>query len=161
MRERIQKLLSLGLPRPTIAASTGCTEGYISQLMAEPEFAESVAAALAANLEAQSTRIDKVENIRTSLLDKLEKTVAMSYKPSDLMTAARTLQTLSEMRTGREGSQLATSAPPTQVVQLNIPTFALSNFTINGNAEITSIDGRNMATMTAAQLQQLAGASNK
>src|SRR5882672_10943954 len=80
-RERVLKLLGQGVEQEVVATAVGVSPSYISQLLADPEFASAVAELRLLNLEAASDRDSKYEALEDKLLKKLDETADYMTKP--------------------------------------------------------------------------------
>lgn len=153
MRDKIRELLGRGLSNVIVANAVGCSESYISQLMAEPAFAEEVSQLKLQFVTKDTERHDKVDKIRDQLLDRLEKSAAFAYKPGEVLTAAKALQTLAGTISGNE--RAAGQQVQSQVVQVVMPAVIAANFTRNSHNEIIEVEGRSLATLTPAALKAI------
>lgn len=151
--DRIKTMLSSGLEASVIARAVGCEPSYISQLMENDEFRESVQAARIVNLTDATERDKRLASLEDRAIGRLEATMDMVMKPMD---AAKILQIVNN--TKRRGAELqggnATSGAP--VVQLMLPETARVQFTFNSSNQIVDVEGRSMAPLPTTKLVQLA-----
>ena len=159
--KQIKELLGVGLSAEIVADAVGCTPAYISQLMADSEFANDVAIARSAALQANTTRDRKLDGLEDRLIETLEATLDLVYKPKEVLAALATVNRL--QRRGVPASAHS-ATPKTAIVQLSIPTHLTQNFVLSANKEVIEVEGQTMVTMPAHQLlknlqQQQPGAS--
>ncbi len=154
--ERIKELLGVGLPNNVVASAVGVTDSYISQLLADPEFAAEVTQLKLINLTETAARDKKYNSLEDKLLEKLENVLPYLVKPMEVLAAIKTIN--SAVRRAAP-SELAGQAN-VQVVQLQLPdnsAFA-ARFVINKESQVVEIAGRSLATMPAkgvvAKLQE-------
>ncbi len=154
--ERIKELLGVGLPNNVVASAVGVTDSYISQLLADPEFAAEVTHLKLINLTETAARDKKYNSLEDKLLEKLENVLPYLVKPMEVLAAIKTIN--SAVRRAAP-SELAGQAN-VQVVQLQLPdnsAFA-ARFVINKESQVVEIAGRSLATMPAkgvvAKLQE-------
>lgn len=150
MDEKIKRLLGRGLQQAVVASAVGCSESYVSQLMAREDFAAAVNELRVAALEADSGREERMASIEDKITEKLEKAIPYMMKPMELLNAYKVIN---GRKRGGESSSVV--APVTQVVQVTLPVFVQQNFLSNKNNEIVEVAGRSLATLTPASLKSL------
>jgi len=159
--DKIKELLAAGLPNSTVASAVGCSESYISQLMANEEFREDVINRKTAALTANTKRDLSIDSIEDKVIAKLEELVDGNhiYKPQEVL---RTFQVLNAAKRRGISANEHLHAQQT-VVQLQIPPEFLrrfTGFTIDGKGEVIESDGQTLVSMPASTLlKQLSGAS--
>ena len=153
MREKIKELLGRGLSNVVVASAVGCSEGYVSQLMAEPEFAAAVSELKLVHVTKDTERSDKIDKLKDKLLDQLERATQFAYKPGEVLTSAKALQTLAATSSGSEGA--TGQQVQSQIVQVVLPGIIAANYTRNQHNEVTEVDGRSLATLTPAALKAI------
>lgn len=151
--EQIKALLGSGLSNEIVATATGCTASYISQLMAEPEFASSVVKMRSDNLQAATLRDRRMDALEDQLLTTLEAGIDLIYKPRDVISALLNINKL--QRRGAPTQQAM--QPHTTVVQLNIPQHLVqqnvnTHVVLSANKEVIEVDGQTMVTIQSHQL---------
>lgn len=150
MDEKIKRLLGRGLQQAVVASAVGCSESYVSQLMAREDFAAAVNELRVAFLEADGNREERMASIEDKITEKLEKAIPYMMKPQELLNAYKVIN---GRKRGTESSLAV--APMQQVVQVNLPVFIQHNFLSNKNNEIVEVAGRSMATLTPASLKHM------
>lgn len=148
MKERLLALLGNRVSNAIAASAVGCTESYVTQLMANEEFAEEVSALRFNNLQAASARDTKMDGLEDKLLIQLEAAIPMLMRPGEIAKVASMVNGMK-----RRGS----SAPEVahihnQVINLFLPAVAAKKFQFSSNKEIVEVEGRALTTMPAAQL---------
>jgi hypothetical protein len=133
-----------------VANAVGCTESYISQLLADEAFAQQVMSIRLQSLTAATNRDQKIDDIEDQLLEKLKESIPLVYKINDI---ARLFSLVN--RAERRG----VSAPMTQgqqstVVQLMLPERVAQKFVRTPAGEIVEVDGQTLVTMPAHKLLQ-------
>lgn len=157
MKDRILKLLSSGLPQAVVASSVGCTASYISQLMADKEFANAVAMARTTGLSAALDRDEKLDKLEDLVLDKMEQSLPYVTKPMELTRIYQTLNVAKRRAVPATGDLAATQ----QVISLTIPIQVVASFQLSQNKEIVEVDGRTLVSLSAKQLQEQLSQRNK
>lgn len=149
-RNRIRDLLGTGLSAEVVSTAVGCDPSYISQLLAEPEFAAEVVELRAAALTANSKRDRKVDGIEDKLLEKIEEAVdtQMVFKPNDILRHYAVLNAAKRRGVPAHESMVVNNT----VVNLMIPDILRRQFTINQQGEVIEAEGQTLVTMPARSL---------
>lgn len=147
-KDQIQEMLGNGLSNEVVATAVGCDPSYITQLMSVEEFSSKVIALRTAALSANSKRDRKIDAVEDKLIDKVEQSVDLLYKPLDLIRAATAVNA---MKRRGVSAQDALHVQNT-VVNLMIPQVVVMNFTKNSQGEVIEVEGKTLVTMTSQQL---------
>lgn len=149
-KRKIQELLGTGLSNDVVASAVGCDTSYISQLMANEEFASAVVAMRTLSLTANSARDKSIDSIEDALLNKLKELVDTDqfYKPNDVLRAVAVVNAAK-----RRGVAAHESLTVNQtVVNLMIPIQVVQTFTTNTQGEVVEVEGQTLVTMPAHTL---------
>lgn len=152
LKDQIRSMLGDGVEASAIARALGCDPSYISQLMADENFAADVTSARVINLTDATNRDRKLSKLEDRAIERLEQTIQWVSKP---MEAARILQIVnSTKRRGAElnGAQAQGSAP---TVILQLPEAARVTFTLNQASQVVDVDGRSMAPLPSNKLMEM------
>lgn len=153
--DRAIELLSSGIEQHAVAAALGVTEGRISQILANPLFAQKLAELKYEQLKKHNDTDNKYDALEKKVLAQLERTLALVMDP---MKLARILQTLNAAK--RRGA----SAPDSLVrqrptVRLNIGTQILARFAVNGANQVVQAsignDTQDLVTIQSGNVQRL------
>lgn len=152
IEERAAALLGLGIAAETVAANLGVTPSAISQLLAREDFASRVAELRYNNLASQSERDGKYDKMEDALIDKLEQSLPMMYKPRDILQAISVINGAK-----RRGAQLEPTAQQNKVVNLILPAAIINQFTVNTNVDnqVTRVGDSNLVTLQSSSMEQL------
>lgn len=141
---RALTLLGQGHPQSVVASALGVTESRISQLVADPAFAEEVQKLRYENLQSSTKLDEEYNNIEAKLQEKLRKSLPLINKPRDLLAAISVVNSAK-----RRGAQAdAGTTVPQKVVQLSLPTNITQSFTTNINNQITEVRDENGNSQT-------------
>jgi predicted transcriptional regulator len=150
-RQLAIQYLAQNLAPSQVAAILGVTESAISQLMADPDFAEAVAAssqgAAAADLE-HDNRIDAIES---RLLDNLESRAnfanfQQSMQAFKILNGAKRRQDTKVHNTLQQGGV---------TVNLTLPESLIPRYVLNAQAEVVEVDGKTMISATPANVNAM------
>jgi len=149
-KDQIRDLLGSGLSNDIVATAVGCDPSYISQLLSDPEFADAVTTLRMQSLTAANKRDATVDGIEDKILKRLDDAVSSNliYKPQDLLRAFQVVN--AAKRRGVPAHENVTIN--NKIVNLNIPTKVIQNFTIDARGEVVEVEGQTMVTMPAHQL---------
>ena len=157
MKEEALKLLSQNYSPVQVAAKLGVTESYISQFMAETEFASQVAHAKLETLKSSTDRDKKWNDLEDLYLEKLRKLTPNVNRAGDVI---RILGMVNKAeRRGATAQELArafeSEVPAT--VNLTLPEPVKLRYKLNTDNEVIDINGRPLVTADSRVLltQQL------
>lgn len=154
MKDKILELLGTGLQENVVASAVGCTPGYISQLLAQPEFRSAVLERRVLALQQHTARDSRYDTLEDKLLDRLEQVVPFTTRIGEITRALQVVNTAK--RRGAPHTEQAELEAVKSVV-LNMPVQVIQHFQLNENKEVISVEGRPMVSATLAQAAQLAG----
>ena len=148
-KERIKLLLGYITDHTRVAHVAGCEVSYISQLMADPEFAEGVMLARIEQGEKTVGMDRKADELEDLLLDKLKRSIPMMFKPSEILRAYQIVNAAKRrvpLDTGNSGAGSGT------VLTLRIPERTALKFKMDSAGEVIEIEGKPLVTMPSVQL---------
>lgn len=151
MDERIIELLSQGYDQTTVASAVGCTDGYISQLVADPQVREQIANARVGKLEKYVEHDDKLDEIEDLALRKMLALMPYCAKPRDAIAMFQAVNS-AKRKAAADNMPDASKATGAPIVQLNISGPAAVHFRLSGDKQVIEVEGRSMATMSASTL---------
>lgn len=150
-KQQVKELLGNGLPVSVVASAVGCTDSYITQLLADEEFSAAVSRLRVVALQANNQRDGKINSIEDMLISKLKEGVESGffYKARDLLQAFSVVN--SAKRRGTVQAESAALANTT-VINLTIPAAIARRFTIDSRGEVLQVDEQTLVTMPTGQL---------
>jgi hypothetical protein len=155
-KEKIKQLLGTGLSNEIVASAVGCDQSYISQLLADEQFAAEVTALRVVALTANSERDKNIDSIEDRLIGKLSEAVDMGliYKPGDVLRSFAVVNAAKRRGVAaHEGAKVREA-----VVTLTIPTVVINQFVTNTLGEVIEVDGQTLVTKPSSELlKELAG----
>jgi len=152
-KERVKALLGYITDYSRVAHIVGCNVSYISQLMADPEFAEDVMVARIEQGERTAGMDLKADELEDLLLDKLKRAVPMMFKPSEILRAYQVLN--QAKRRVSMDSVGGTGAEGGAVLTLRIPARTALKFKMDTAGEVIEVEGRPLVTMPSGQLMRM------
>lgn len=150
-KERVKILLGHITDHTRVAHLAGCDVSYISQLMADPEFAEDVALARLAQEERTMGMDNKADELENTLLDKLKKAVPMMFKPAEIL---RAYEVLNKAHRRAPMGTIGNNGAGAAVVQITLPPRAALRFKMDGAGEVIEVEGRPLVTMPSSDLMR-------
>jgi len=154
VKEQIQKLLSNGLSQTQAAAAVGCDDSYVSQLMAEEEFASAVAAGRAAKTAKFIEADETLEDAESAALKRVKALIPMITKPVE---AARVFSVLNAAHRRASEGAASQNQESGDVVTLVLPKAATKlhvAIELSSDKQVIDVEGRSMVTMPAKTLAQ-------
>jgi transcriptional regulator with XRE-family HTH domain len=151
VKESAQELLALGLAPSQVANTLGVTESYISQLMANEDFAAEVQAhrveASQKNLK-YDARLNKIEE---GFLNRIEEKLPMA----NLGQSLQAFRVLNNAKRRKESEQTQHGSQISQVVHITLPATMIPQFIKNANNEIIEVEGQTMISATPKGLENI------
>jgi len=153
-KEQAIELLCKGVTTTQVADAIGVDPSYVSQLKADPEVAEKIAAATAGLTIADIEFDSRLERAEELALEQIERKIQYANFGQSL-AAFRILNSAT-----RRKAQTANNAGAAGNVTVNIvlPTGAIPKYTINAKSEIVEVEGQTMLSMQAKSLDQILAA---
>lgn len=157
MKDRALELLGAGVSQEAVASALGVTAGYISQLMADGEFAKQVAEKRFEQLHQHTKRDNKYDAIEDRLLERMEQSLPLMIKPNEIL---RAIQVVNAAK--RRGSQ-AQELPVGQHAQvvLNMPIKLVQKFATNILNQVIAVEGKDLITIPPQELLKKVGATDE
>ena len=152
-KDKMISLLAHKVPPSKVAASVGCSQQYVNECMANPDFRRAV-------IETQMdlpqdevhTSIDKQWDSLEALTVATLTSQLATLDSKELIAVARIAN--SAKRRGENSADFQIAQAAQTVVSINLPESVKLKYTKNGANEITSVDGRPMITIGSSALLQ-------
>lgn len=154
IRDSALTLLSQNVTPSSVAATLGVTESYVSQLMAQEDFASELSLKkqeLAAEDQEHDNALDRTEARYLQILEQ-------KAPFANIAQATIAFRALNAARRRKD-----TRGPQAQehggtVVNLTIPVAIVPQYVLNSQSEIVEVEGRTMAGATAESLNRILAA---
>jgi hypothetical protein len=132
---RALHLLGQGIIPEQAAAASGLSASRISQLLSQEEFAARVAELRFETLSKHNDRDNAYDNLEDELLVKMKDCLPLMMRPQEIL---RAIQTINAAK--RRGSSAPNSITEQHtVINLILPTQILTQFSLNPQNQVTSI----------------------
>lgn len=148
INERALSLLGSGVNAEAVASAIGVTPGYVSQLLADEGFAEAVTQLRFESLSAHTERDGEYDDIETSLLSKLKKSLPLMLRPADILGAIKIVN--GAKRRGQDSQDSLVSQ--NNIVNITMPTQIIQQFTTNIDNQVVKTGDRDLLTIQASDL---------
>ena len=149
--EKAMALLGQGVAAEQVASTCGVTPSFISQLLSQPEFLSKVTELRYQNLSKHNARDSRYDTIEDKLLDQLENSMAMMYKPLEI---AHVLSKVNAAK--RRGTSAPEAITNTQtVLNLTIPTQVIQHFTKDVNNMVIKAGSQELITVQSGNMKGL------
>lgn len=158
--QRIKEMLGFGIAQETVANSLGLTPGYISQLMSNEEFADSVAQLRMLHEVAPTKRDLSYDSLEDKLLEAMHDMVdnGRFHKPEQVLHALR----VSNGMIRRGNHAVSQNKPASVVINLSLPAAVRDKFIpgmdqkerfiTNRKGEVIEVNGQTTITMDSKTL---------
>jgi len=146
--ERALSLLGSGVPQEAAASALGVTPSYISQLLANEDFAAAVTEKRFEILTKHNDRDAGYDEIEDKLIDKLKKSLPLLLRPADILGAIRVIN-----GANRRGQDSQDSLITNQnIVQLTMPVQIVQQFTTNIHNQVVKTGEQDLLTIHSGDL---------
>lgn len=156
--ERIASLAASGLKNSQIATIVGLTPARITQISAQEDFKLLLAdKSVEANktFSEQAALDGKYLSVEHNLLNAIEERIP-SAELRDVTAALRTITERQYRKQQLANPAQTAAAQITQnIVQINLPSHAIPQFTVNSDNEITAIDSQTLAPLSSKGVEAL------
>jgi hypothetical protein len=153
IREKLLGFLAGGVSQTAAALACGITDGYVSQILEEPEFMAALAERSVAKLETALAHDDSIETLEAASLKIIKDKLPFVRSA---LEATRIFKTLNE---AKKRAAPATNQRPeslgAQQVTLVLPKAAAVHIQMNNQKQVIEIAGRSMATLPSSSLPGL------
>lgn len=130
----------------------------ISQIAAKEEFQQLLAAERLKSLNTQVAIDAKYNEIESKLLDKLQGSVDMMFRPIEVIKALSVVN--GAKRRGTEALTPSTQSSAPSVV-INLPVQLVKSFTTDVQNQVVRVGDQDLVTIQSAALAQKVGLSNE
>lgn len=149
LEERIATLLGDGIPAATVAASLGCSESYISQLLSQDDFKQRISTARYEVLAKHNERDASYDTLEDKLLLKLDSSLPLMHRPAEILKA---LQVVNAAK--RRGASAPEAIQEKAVVlKLVMPAQIMHKFTVNIQNQVIQAGEQELLTISSKELE--------
>lgn len=154
MKENILQLLASGLRPADVARELGISEGYISQLLKDKEFASALHQMQLARASALIEHDKKLDSLESTLANKAEELAPFLTTPGQVFKALQIVNGLKR----RAPAAVDSNSEAAAIVQISLPPqlFKTFNITLDSLNNIQAVDGREMKTLEVHDVVRLA-----
>lgn len=148
LEERAVNLLGQGIAAEAVAAALGVTPARISQMLSDERIANYVSTLKYENLQKHNKRDNAYDEIEDRLLEKLDKSIPLMFKPETILKAIQTVN--GAKRRGQTSSEQVIN--PQNIVNINLPVTIKQKFVTNINNQVVQAGERELQTISSAKL---------
>jgi hypothetical protein len=146
--DRALQLLGSGVLPATVASALGVTESRISQLLSDPNFADSVAQLRFENLQKHNKRDNELDNLEDELIEKFKASMALMFRPEQILRALQVIN--AAKRRGQAAPEAITQQQ--NIITLVMPTQIVQKFTTNINNQVVQTGDQKLVTVQSGAL---------
>ena len=148
LEDRAATLLGSGLPPATVAASLGCSESYLSQLLSTELFAARVASLRFEALAKHNERDTSYDALEDDLLTRLKDCLPLMHKPMEILKAIQVINAAKRRGTSTPEAILEKQ----EVVSLIMPVQIVQRFTTNIQNQVITAGSQELLTIQSGTL---------
>lgn len=148
LEDRAATLLGSGLPPATVAASLGCSESYLSQLLSTDTFAARVAALRYETLAKHNERDSSYDSLEDDLLIRLRDCLPLMHKPMEILKAIQVINAAKR----RGASSPEAILEKQTIVSLVMPVQIVHKFTTNIQNQVIQAGSQELLTIQSGTL---------
>lgn len=137
-KTKIKEMLGKGLTPSTVAMAVGVTEGYISQMLANTEFATEVANMRMVELQKHNARDATYDSLEDQLLEKLQDVLVYMTKPGEVLKALQIIN--GAKRRGTDTLTSQGSITNSTVINLIMPKHTVASFSTNAIGQVVEAE---------------------
>jgi len=158
-KDQIKSLLKANCTVTQVAAAVGVSQPYVSELLADPDFAAEVATHRIKLLADQSETDGKYDTIEKKLLQGLEMKLEQGVHFMKMQTILQAINTVNRAVRRGAGHQESV-APPSNIVQLIMPTVIVRQFQANQDNEVIKVGDQELISMSSKNVLQRLESAN-
>lgn len=148
LEDRAATLLGSGLPPATVAASLGCSESYLSQLLSTDTFAARVASLRYEALAKHNERDTSYDTMEDELLNRLKDCLPLMHKPMEILKAIQIINAAKRRGTSTPDAILEKQ----ETVRLVMPVQIVQRFTTNIQNQVIQAGSQELLTIQSGTL---------
>lgn len=146
-QQRLLELLGNNVSPQSAALACGIDPSYVSQLLAQEEFAQQVIQLRFDRLQAASALDKKYEELEDILVDKLRDCLVYMTDPLKLLAAIRVINA-----TKRRGAGIQAAQVQNNIVTINMPTKIIQQYVVNEKNQVTQVGDKSLVTIGSGVL---------
>lgn len=147
-------LLGSGVSPEQVAAAIGVTSSRISQLLGDPEFTARVAELRFETLQKHNLRDSQYDTLEDSLISKLSDLLPLMMRPMEVLKAIQIIN--AAKRRGVSSPEQVINQQT--VVNITLPTKAVTKFVTNINNQVIQAGEQQLLTIQSGTLMKELGA---
>lgn len=154
MKQVLIGYLASGATQADAALAAGVTEGYVSQLMNDADFAAAVASKRATRSARYAAMDDTADSAQETALNRLSKVIAVENRANVLLQAISVLDKMQRRSAPTNAQQGSTAG----LVKIVLPAAAAARYTISVDStnRVVQVDTHTMVPASAKLIDQLA-----
>lgn len=155
--DRILNLLAQGISAVQVVSIVGCPPKYLQSLLEDTEFKAALEAEQALYFQ-EANEDEIIGNKYLSLEHKILKQIEAQIPNAELRDALKALEVVSnrqEKAKSRHNAPIQGNTVNYTTVNLNLPTHAIPEYSLNSSKEVVAINGKPMAPLSGVAVKAL------
>lgn len=141
-----------------VAAACGVTSSRISQLLADPDFADEVSKRRVASLQKHNARDNEYDVIEDKLMEQFKNVMPLMMRPHEILKG---IQIINAAKRRGSGTVDSMSNSGSVNVTINLPTKIIQTFTTNTNNQVIQAGTQELLTVQSGRMNDLLTNRNK
>lgn len=150
-RNQALELLAQGIPASQVAEVIGVTESYVSQLLADEDFAAQLSSLKVESAKKDKEYDDKLDQAEEDFLDRIVERSRMA----NLQQSMQGFKLLNSAKRRRDSARGAGTGQPQTVVNITLPVAVMPTYILNQQSEIVEVEGKTMVSATPKRLEEI------
>lgn len=150
-RNQALELLAQGIPASQVAEVIGVTESYVSQLLADEDFAAQLSTLKVESAKKDKEYDDKLDQAEEDFLDRIVERSRMA----NLQQSMQGFKLLNSAKRRRDSARGAGTGQPQTVVNITLPVAVMPTYILNQQSEIVEVEGKTMVSATPKRLEEI------
>lgn len=153
-KDQIIELLAQGISPSQVATVVGVEDSYISQLLADEDFALQVAEKQQALTERDIRFDETLQAAEAKALENIDRRLPLA----NLQQSLQAFKVLNTARHRKDSRIMPQNQGAGIVVAIQVPVTIAPTYVLNQKSEIVEVDGKTMVSASPKQLENLAAA---
>lgn len=150
-RSQALELLAQGIQASQVAEVIGVTESYVSQLLADEDFAAQLSALKVESAKKDKEYDEKLDQAEEDFLDRIVERSRMA----NLQQSMQGFKLLNSAKRRRDSARGAGTGQPQTVVNITLPVAVMPTYIMNQQSEIVEVEGKTMVSATPKRLEEI------
>jgi hypothetical protein len=155
-KDSVLAMLAQNIPASQVAATLGVSDGYVSQLLSQEDFAQELEAVKVAVTQKDLDYDEKLDRTEEAFLDRIEE----KSRFANLQQSMQAFRTLNGAKRRRDSKMHVPTAQIAEVINIVVAVCAIPDYKMNRQNEIIEVEGKTMVSATPTRLEEILASRN-